>query len=34
MAAATSVAEAAPSATAMSDGSLGIGSLKGEDRHE
>jgi putative iron-dependent peroxidase len=32
--AATSVAEPAPSATAVSDGSLGIGSLKGEDRHE
>jgi putative iron-dependent peroxidase len=29
-----SVAEPAPSTTAVSDGSLGIGSLKGEIRHE
>ena len=29
-----SVVEPAPSATAVSDGSLGIGSLKGEPRHE
>ncbi len=32
--AAASAAEPAPSATAASDGSLGIGSLKGENRHE
>jgi putative iron-dependent peroxidase len=31
---AASTAEPAPSTTAVSDGSLGIGSLKGEDRHE
>jgi porphyrinogen peroxidase len=32
--AAASAAEPAPSPTAASDGSLGIGSLKGENRHE
>jgi putative iron-dependent peroxidase len=32
--AAALIAEPAPSPTAMSDGSLGIGSLKGEDRYE
>jgi putative iron-dependent peroxidase len=31
---AASVIESAPSTTTVSDGSLGIGSLKGENRHE
>jgi hypothetical protein len=31
---AASVIESAPSTTNVSDGSLGIGSLKGENRHE